>query len=86
LTIHLSRRAAVAFLGATALSVSALGRAVAAAGSAADAAFDKISAKWLEDSLRLSPVGATATGDHRFDGELDDLSAAGRAARLTASK
>jgi uncharacterized protein (DUF885 family) len=86
LTIHLSRRAAVAFLGATALSVTAVGRAVATGGSAADAAFDKISAKWLEDSLRLSPVGATATGDHRFDGDLDDLSAAGRAARLKPSK
>ncbi|MBL6936470.1 MAG: DUF885 domain-containing protein [Alphaproteobacteria bacterium] len=40
----------------------------------------------MEDSLRLSPVGATQTGDHRFDAELDDLSAAGRAARLKVAK
>jgi len=87
-TISLTRRAAVAFLGATALSaatLSAAGRA-AAAGSDADAAFAKIAAQWLEDTLRLQPVGATQTGDHRFDGEIDDMSLGGRAARVTAWK
>jgi uncharacterized protein (DUF885 family) len=87
LTIQVSRRAAVALLGATALSATVVARATAAAAeSASDAAFGKVSAKWLEDSLRLSPVGATQTGDHRFDGDLDDVGAAGRAARLKASK
>jgi uncharacterized protein (DUF885 family) len=32
--------------------------------------------------MRLSPVSATGTGDHRFDREIDDVSAAGRAAGL----
>ncbi|MCW0415276.1 hypothetical protein NB689_001030 [Xanthomonas sacchari] len=36
--------------------------------------------------MQLSPVGATQTGDHRYDSELDDLSAAGRQKSLDASK
>ena len=35
--------------------------------------------------MRLGPVGATQTGDHRFDGQLDDLSAEGRARSLAFS-
>ncbi|HUP21804.1 MAG TPA: DUF885 domain-containing protein [Thermoanaerobaculia bacterium] len=44
----------------------------------ADAAFAKLAARFLDEGLALSPVSATATGDHRFDAELDDMSAAGR--------
>ena len=36
--------------------------------------------------MRLDPVGATQTGDHRFDSELDDLSAAGRARSVAFSR
>jgi len=86
LTIQLTRRSAVAFLGATALSATVLRQAIAAGESAVDAAFGKVSAKWLEDSLRLAPVGATQTGDHRFDGDLDDMSAGGRVVRSNAWK
>ena len=36
--------------------------------------------------MRLSPVFATQTGDHRFDAELDDFSAEGRAKGLAFSR
>ncbi len=52
-------------------------RATATA-SQADARFAVLSKRWLEGWLPLNPVSATQIGDHRFDGELDDLSAAGR--------
>jgi uncharacterized protein (DUF885 family) len=48
----------------------------------ADARFAGISARWLEGRFKLSPVYATAMGEHRFDGELDDLSAGGRNAMI----
>lgn len=51
-----------------------------------DAAFAKVSKDWLEGSLKLSPVFATSVGDHRYDAELDDVSAAGRAARIKFNK
>ncbi|MBP8097796.1 MAG: DUF885 domain-containing protein [Arenimonas sp.] len=54
--------------------------------SAADTQFGELSARWLDGAMRLSPVSATQTGDHRFDGELDDLSAEGRAKSLDFSR
>lgn len=54
--------------------------------SPADAQFADLSKRWLDGSMRLSPVSATQTGDHRFDGELDDMSAEGRAKSLEFSK
>ena len=62
------------------------GQAAAAAVSAADAAFTDLSARALEGWFQLSPVSATQIGDHRFDGELDDLSEAGRARGLEFSQ
>ena len=58
----------------------------ATAASEADSAFADISKRWLEGWLQLNPVAATQIGDHRFDGEIDDLSAAGRAKSLEFSK
>ena len=58
----------------------------AATASAADTQFADLSKRWLDGAMRLSPVGATQTGDHRFDSELDDMSAAGRAKSLAFSK
>jgi uncharacterized protein (DUF885 family) len=54
--------------------------ATATAPSAADAAFADLSKRALDGYMKLSPVGATQTGDHRYDGQIDDLSADGRAA------
>ena len=52
--------------------------ATMAAPSAADAAFSDLSRRAVEGWMQLSPVGATQTGEHRYDAELDDLSAEGR--------
>jgi uncharacterized protein (DUF885 family) len=51
-----------------------------------DAQFADLSRRWLDGAMRLSPVSATQTGDHRFDAELDDFSADGRARALAFSK
>ncbi|HVN42446.1 MAG TPA: DUF885 domain-containing protein [Steroidobacteraceae bacterium] len=51
----------------------------AGAAATADARFGAVSHRYLEEFGRYSPVAATQAGDHRFDGELDDLSPAGRA-------
>jgi uncharacterized protein (DUF885 family) len=56
--------------------------ATAPATSAADTAFADLSKRALDGYLKLSPVSATQTGDHRYDGLVDDLSADGRAAIL----
>ena len=57
-----------------------------AAPSAADAKFDALSARYVGEFGRFAPVSATALGDHRFDAELDDLSAAGRTRALEWNK
>jgi uncharacterized protein (DUF885 family) len=53
--------------------------AAAATPTAEDAKFEALGQRFLDEFGRYSPVYATALGDHRFDGDLDDLSAAGRA-------
>lgn len=91
---------ALALLATLALPLSACGdRATpAAAGadtaaqgtqtaeSAADTAFSALSQRWLDGYLALNPVQATQQGDHRFDTEVDDLSAAGRDEALSFAK
>jgi uncharacterized protein (DUF885 family) len=52
----------------------------------ADAAFADLSKRALDGWLQLSPVSATQIGEHRYDGELDDLSATGRQKNLDFSK
>lgn len=54
--------------------------------AAADARFSDLSKRWLDGWLLLNPVNATQQGDHRFDAEIDDLSAAGRAKYVDFSK
>jgi uncharacterized protein (DUF885 family) len=58
----------------------------AASTQQADAQFDAISKRWLDEWMRLNPVNATQVGDHRFDATLDDYSAAGRQAQLDFNK
>lgn len=70
--IRLTRRAATTF-GLAALA------APAAAASSADARFEALGVRGLDQLTHLSPISATLLGDHRFDADLDDLSAAGRA-------
>ncbi|MFL6601254.1 MAG: DUF885 domain-containing protein [Steroidobacteraceae bacterium] len=49
--------------------------------SAADVTFDQISNRYLGEMLPLAPVQATALGEHRYDANLDDVGAEGRARR-----
>jgi uncharacterized protein (DUF885 family) len=53
---------------------------------AADQRFADLSRRWLDGYLKLNPISATQTGDHRFDTEVDDLSAAGRRKSLDFSQ
>ncbi len=52
----------------------------------ANARFADLSKRWLDGAMRLDPIGATQTGDHRFDGEIDDLSPEGRTKETAFSK
>jgi uncharacterized protein (DUF885 family) len=64
--------------------------APAATAPAADPALDKrfseISQQWLDGWFKLNPVAATQIGQHDYDGEIDDLSAAGRQAQVDFAK
>lgn len=81
--MNTSRRRVVLALGSS-LLVPIVGGAGAFAQSQsrADRAFEALSRRYLDRSMRLSPISATAIGDHRFDTRIDDVSAAGRAAGL----
>ncbi len=60
--------------------------AATAGDAAADAAFADLSKRALDTWMQLSPVSATQIGDHRYDSEIDDLSAAGQQKTLAAYK
>jgi uncharacterized protein (DUF885 family) len=58
---------------------------LASRGTAADSEDDKLTAffkGYLEEEFKHSPLTATRLGDHRFDDQLDDLSADARAANV----
>ncbi|MEQ1812069.1 MAG: DUF885 domain-containing protein, partial [Terricaulis sp.] len=80
--MKISRRRVVLALGSTVLVPLMGADAFAQTPSRADRAFEALGRRWLDRSMRLSPVSATGTGDHRFDREIDDVSAAGRNAGL----
>jgi uncharacterized protein (DUF885 family) len=65
--------------------IAAFGQSATAA-SPADARFEALGKRYVQEFGRYSPVSATQLGDHRTDGELDDLSAAGRARTLAWNK
>ncbi|MGX5729861.1 DUF885 domain-containing protein [Pseudoxanthomonas beigongshangi] len=60
--------------------------ATTASDAQADARFADLSKRALEGWLQLSPVSATQIGEHRYDGEIDDLSAEGRQKSLDFSR
>ena len=73
---------ALIMLGAALITPCAPAMAAASATGTADARFEALGARFVDEFGRYSPVYATALGDHRFDGDLDDLSAAGRGQSL----
>jgi uncharacterized protein (DUF885 family) len=75
----LSRRSVTLLLGASALTAPMLARA--AAQSPADLRFAVLAKRWLDAEMHASPIGATQTGDHRFDHEIDDMSLPARKAQ-----
>jgi uncharacterized protein (DUF885 family) len=50
--------------------------------TATDRAFEAISKRYLDEMTALTPVNATSLGEHRFDGELDDVSPKGYERRV----
>ena len=68
------------------LSAGPMSTATAARPIDANAAFAAIGVRYIDTIVRLSPVGATQLGDHRFDDRLPDVSAAGRAKTMAADK
>jgi uncharacterized protein (DUF885 family) len=83
----LTRRSALMTGGALA-ALAACGQAETPAAPATDgnADFEAIGKAWLDELARSSPTYATQLGDHRFDGELPDVSEAGRAGRMAQVK
>jgi uncharacterized protein (DUF885 family) len=71
--------ATAALVTASAPLVAARSEAPASPG---EAAFARLSARYIEGLAKLSPTYATTLGDHRYDDQLPDVSAKGRAAGL----
>jgi len=74
--------ARLASMPAVLLALALIASPAFAATGGADARFEALSQRFIGEFGRYSPVYATALGDHRFDGELDDLGIAGRARTL----
>ena len=68
-----------------ALPVSSIPAPVLAA-QAETSAFALLSKRYVDGLARLNPSSATALGDHRFDTQITDMSAGGRAKREAFSK
>ncbi len=45
--------------------------------------FEQLAAEYVDRMPSFAPISATQIGDHRFDGEVDDVSGQARAARLS---
>jgi len=86
MSVKLTRRGAL-MTGGAMIALAACGEAQKPpAAPDANAGFDALSKSWLDGLASSSPVYATALGDHRFDGDLPDISDSGRAARMTQVK
>jgi uncharacterized protein (DUF885 family) len=77
-----SRRRVVLALGSTLLVPLMCGDGLAQTPTRADRAFEALGRRWLDRSMRYSPISATTVGDHRFDHRIDDVSATGRNSAL----
>ena len=77
---YLTRRGALMSGGALAV-LAGCGEAAKPPAADANAAFEALAKTWLDELAKSSPSYATQLGDHRFDGELPDVSETGRKAR-----
>ena len=67
-------------LGIAAVGTTSASAPVTAAQANEDARFEAFGDRAVDEYLRLNPVNATQTGDHRYDALMPDVSAPGRAA------
>ena len=67
-------------IGVAAVATTSASAPVIAAQASEDARFEAFGDSAVDEYLRLNPVNATQTGEHRYDGLIPDVSAAGRAA------
>ena len=81
-----SLRARSLFLWLLLAAASCGAPAHAAPGTGGDARFDAVAGRYVAEYGKYSPVAATQLGDHRFDADLDDVGAAGRARALAWAK
>jgi uncharacterized protein (DUF885 family) len=86
MTAKITRRGAMALASSVALAPLVGCGESKPAGPSVDETFTALGAKWLDSYAKTRPAGATGLGDHRFDGEMDDVSATGRAAKLALVK
>ena len=70
-------------IGVAAIATTSASVPVTAAATSEDARFEAFGDRVVDEYLRLNPVNATQTGDHRYDAMMPDVSAAGRAAVRT---
>ncbi|HXH16219.1 MAG TPA: DUF885 domain-containing protein [Sphingomonas sp.] len=69
-----------------ALPISSIPAPVLAAQAGEKSSFAALSKRYVDGLARLNPSSATGLGDHRFDTQVTDMSAAGRAKREAFSK
>ena len=70
-------------IGAAAVATTSASVPVTAAATSEDGRFEAFGDRAVDEYLKLSPVNATQTGEHRYDALMPDVSAAGRAAIRT---
>ncbi len=85
-TALLALALSLALAGCTTPPVAPPAATIPAVQAQPDAAFATLSRDWLDGMFALSPISATSIGEHRHDGEIDDLSAEGRARSLAFSR
>jgi uncharacterized protein (DUF885 family) len=71
---------------ASRLALAAPTPSPAPSGAAADKAYEQVARRYMNEMLALDPVGASQLGDQRFDGRMNDASAAGRARVLAVAR
>ena len=85
LVLSLSAALCAPLVLTTTTAQAATAQTTAQAGKA-DAAFTALAGRALAHWMRVAPINATFLGEHKYDSEIDDYSAAGRARALAGSQ